>query len=229
MPVSKLVYQCRVELHDPVYFASREIGKLFETVPVLHNYALSYALGLVVSPYHSASQVPRYQLDLEPLNNAGIYVTPAKGVAFTGVTETWNFARSEGYHLKERKQSDAAINLPLIGHNKMLDTGSVFRFYIYSLEALKLPRWIRLGKWMSKAELVIESVFQPKVENGAFNCTHLMNPLDLMGSGNCKIATYSVFNMPPVSLIKNIYATGSYFELDEVCLPAHMEFSFNEL
>ena len=49
---------CDLELHDSLYFASREIGRLYETERVLHNYALCYALGLVASPYFTRQQTP---------------------------------------------------------------------------------------------------------------------------------------------------------------------------
>ncbi|NEO27825.1 MAG: type I-D CRISPR-associated protein Cas5/Csc1, partial [Kamptonema sp. SIO4C4] len=86
------IYQCRIELHDSLYFATREIGRLYETEPILHNYALCYALGLVDSHYYQtrvpspekeyryfcATQVPQYEAHLTTLNEQNIYVTPAR-------------------------------------------------------------------------------------------------------------------------------------------------------
>ncbi len=78
----------RLTLHENLFFATREIGRLYETGRYLHNYALSYALGLAVAPYHSPDATPRYADDLAALNAAGIYVTPARplGVEFELVT-----------------------------------------------------------------------------------------------------------------------------------------------
>ncbi|MFM6191875.1 type I-D CRISPR-associated protein Cas5/Csc1, partial [Planktothrix sp.] len=45
-----IIYRCTIELHDSLYFATREIGRLYETEPILHNYALCYALGLIDNP-----------------------------------------------------------------------------------------------------------------------------------------------------------------------------------
>ena len=39
-----ILYQCTLTLHDNVFFATREMGTLFETEKYLHNWALSYAL-----------------------------------------------------------------------------------------------------------------------------------------------------------------------------------------
>jgi CRISPR-associated protein Csc1 len=33
------IYSCQLELHDSLYYATREIGRLYETEPVIHNYA----------------------------------------------------------------------------------------------------------------------------------------------------------------------------------------------
>ena len=41
-----LITVCRLVLHDYLYYASREMGRLYETEKYLHNYGLTYALGL---------------------------------------------------------------------------------------------------------------------------------------------------------------------------------------
>lgn len=82
------IYRCQIELHDSLYYATREIGRLYETEPIIHNYALCYALGLVDSKIYSTTvaeehsyryfcpeQVPKYEEHLTPLNQQGIYVT----------------------------------------------------------------------------------------------------------------------------------------------------------
>ncbi len=37
---------CHLKLHDYLFYASREMGRLYETEKYLHNYGLTYALGL---------------------------------------------------------------------------------------------------------------------------------------------------------------------------------------
>jgi CRISPR-associated protein Csc1 len=39
-----------------------------------------------------------------------------------------------------------------IGRAQELAPESEFEFFVLSAEPIRLPRWIRLGKWMSKAE-----------------------------------------------------------------------------
>ena len=36
---------CELILHDNLFYASREMGRTYETERYLHNYGLSYALG----------------------------------------------------------------------------------------------------------------------------------------------------------------------------------------
>ena len=71
------VLRCDLVLHEPVFFASREIGDLFETAPAIGNYALCYALRLVQGKYRVPNR-PTYREDLAWLNEAGIYITPAE-------------------------------------------------------------------------------------------------------------------------------------------------------
>lgn len=209
-----------------MYFASREIGKLYETVPLIHNYALCYALGFATSPYFCRNQIPRYSEELTPLNKQGLYITPAMATTFTSVTNTWKYTRHESYRESQPQKQDTAINLPMIGRVKAIDVESKFRFYVLSESSVDIPHWIRLGKWMSKAEVIVASIWDTKPCSGKYECSILLNPLDLMGSEEHEIHSYSTFNVPPISLIKNVHAKGDYFQLDDVQLPAHLEFYF---
>ena len=44
------IYHCRLMLHEPLFFATREVGRLYETGRFLHNYALTYALRQASAP-----------------------------------------------------------------------------------------------------------------------------------------------------------------------------------
>lgn len=72
------LYVGRVYNHDYLWFSSNEISKLSATQPVLHNYALSYALsqrswGVCVG------SVPRYLEDEEgEFGSMPVYATPAE-------------------------------------------------------------------------------------------------------------------------------------------------------
>ena len=231
------VYRCTLELHDNLYYATREIGRLYETEPVIHNYALCYALGLVDNPQHStalpeeqsyryfcAEQVPMYEAHLTPLNQQGIYVTPARAVRHTAVLNTWKYADNR-YHVEMEKTKK---NIPSFGRAKEIAPESQFEFFVMANQALTLPRWIRLGKWMSKAEVTVQEL--PKAQHHSsksFTFPYLLNPLDVMFSN--QVLSYDTINMPPVSLIKNVRMVGEYYTFSglSLTLPARMSYRFS--
>ena len=227
------IYRCQIELHDSLYFATREIGRLYETEPVIHNYALCYALGLVDSEIYSTTvaeadsyryfcpeQIPKYEQHLTALNKQGIYVTPARSISHTSTLNTWKYANNN-YHVEMEKTQK---NIPSFGRTKEIAPESKFEFFIISEKPLKLAKWIRLGKWMSKAELTTEEIVNFVSKNGDFIFPYLLNPLDVMFSH--QVLSYDVVNMPPVSLIQNIKIRGQHYQFENIRIPACMEYRF---
>ncbi len=228
-----LIYRCQIELHDSLYFATREIGRLYETEPVIHNYALCYALGLVDSEIYSTTvaeedsyryfcpeQIPKYEQHLTALNQQGIYVTPARSISHASTLNTWKYANNN-YHVEMEKTQK---NIPSFGRTKEIAAESKFEFFVISEKSLKLAKWIRLGKWMSKAELTTEEIVNFVSKNGDFIFPYLLNPLDVMFSH--QVFSYDVVNMPPVSLIQNIKIRGQYYQFENLRIPACMEYRF---
>ncbi|MBE9123936.1 type I-D CRISPR-associated protein Cas5/Csc1 [Tychonema sp. LEGE 07199] len=229
-----IIYRCQIELHDSLYFATREIGRLYETEPVIHNYALCYALGLVDSAIYSTTvaeedsyryfcpeQVPKYEQHLTALNQQGIYVTPARSISHSSTLNTWKYANNN-YHVEMEKTQK---NIPSFGRTKEIAPESKFEFFIISEKSLKLAKWIRLGKWMSKAELTTEEMGNgDNRKNGDFIFPYLLNPLDVMFSH--QVLSYDVVNMPPVSLIQNIKIRGEHYQFENLRIPACMEYRF---
>ncbi|MBD2664059.1 CRISPR-associated protein Csc1 [Richelia sinica FACHB-800] len=231
-----IIYRCQLELHDSLYFATREIGRLYETEPIIHNYALCYALGLVDNPVYSTTvaeedsycyfcpeQVPKYEEHLTPLNQQEIYVTPARSLNHTAILNTWKYANNN-YHVEMEKTQK---NIPSFGRAKEIAPESQFEFFLISEKHIKLPKWIRLGKWMSKAELIVKELPKPKKTEGVFTCSHPLNPLDVMFTN--QVISYDVVNMPPVSLIQNVQMRGEYYYFDDVKdvkLPKLMQYRF---
>jgi CRISPR-associated protein Csc1 len=229
------IYRARLELHDSLYFATREIGRLYETEAIVHNYALCYALGLVDSDrygtqvseeheyrYFCREQVPMYEEHLSKLNEVGIYVTPARSLQHTSVLHTWKYANNN-YHVEMEKTQK---NIPSFGRAKEIAPESAFEFFILSQTPLpKLSKWIRLGKWMSKAELKItKEVEVSKSKNEDFIFPFPLNPLDVMFTH--QVLSYDTVNMPPVSLIRNVRLQGHFYDFDGLQIPARMEYRF---
>lgn len=231
------IYRCQLELQDSLYFATREIGRLYETEPILHNYALCYALGLVDSKeytttvaeedsyrYFCAEQIPKYEEHLIPLNKQKIYVTPAKSLNHTSVLNTWKYANNN-YHVEMEKTQK---NIPSFGRAKEIAAESKFEFFIISENSLNFPewKWIRLGKWMSKAQVIFEQLTSIKTQRGLFTCTHPLNPLDIMFTN--QVFSYDVINMPPVSLIQNAQIQGQFYQIDNnLKIPVNMQYRFS--
>src|SRR5260221_8807124 len=192
---------CHLELHDYLFYALRELGRLYETEKYLHNYGLTYALGLVRSPYANASQVPRYQEDLSILNEQGVYVTPAYPMQCSFAFHTFKMANVNYYNFTPQISSNQAV----FGRAKELVPQSTFEFFVLSNEVVKLPRWIRLGKWMAKAQVDVRS--QGRATRGASKeraMTGALNPLDLAAMpDNCNIVA-----MAPASLLTNVALSG---------------------
>ncbi|MEB3218755.1 MAG: type I-D CRISPR-associated protein Cas5/Csc1 [Nostocales cyanobacterium 94392] len=230
------IYCCKIELHDSLYHATREIGRLYETEPIIHNYALCYALGLIDSEkyattvpeehsyrYFCPEQVPKYEEHLTPLNQQGIYVTPACSISHTSILNTWKYANNN-YHVEMEKTQK---NIPSFGRAKEIAPESIFEFFVISQKEIKLPKWIRLGKWMSKAEVILAELPEPKTKSDLFLCTHPLNPLDVMFTN--QVISYDVVNMPPVSLIQNVQMRGQYYyfeKVKDVKLPMNMLYLF---
>ncbi|WP_445628412.1 type I-D CRISPR-associated protein Cas5/Csc1 [Nostoc sp. DSM 114167] len=217
------IYCLLITLQNPLYFATRELGRLYVTEQYLHNYALTYALGLAKSSYYDAEHIPHYERELEPLNQQGIYITPARPLNSAYVTHTYKFANLS-YHVKMDKISK---NIPTFGRIRELAPESRFEFFVISQKELKLPKWIRLGKWMSKAEVTVEPLPKPKISEGIFTCTHPLNPLDVMFTN--QVISYDVVNMPPVSLIQNVQMRGQYYQFDGIQnlkIPVRIEYRF---
>lgn len=234
------IYRCQLDLHDSLYFATRELGRLYETEPIIHNYALSYVLGLIDSEqfgttvedeayryrYFCGEQIPRYQEHLTPLNQQGIYVTPARAVQHASVLNTWKYADNR-YHVEMQATER---NIPSFGRTKEIAVESEFEFFIVSKNSLTLPHWVRIGKWASKAELKIKDLTNIKnhAEN-PFVYPYPLNPLDVMFTN--RVTSYDTINMPPVSLIHNVSMTGAYYTSDEskgLKIPVNMRYHFGE-
>jgi CRISPR-associated protein Csc1 len=167
--------------------------------------------------------VPKYEAHLTPLNQQGIYITPARSLRHSSILNTWKYANNN-YHVEMEKTQK---NIPSFGRAKEIAPESQFEFFLISQKEIKLPKWIRLGKWMSKAEITVEKLPQPKIKTDLFTCTHPLNPLDVMFTN--QVISYDVVNMPPVSLIQNVQIQGEYYYFDDiknVKLPKLMQYRF---
>lgn len=219
-----LITAYRLTLHDFLFYASREMGRLYETEKYLHNYGLTYALGLAKASFANLAQVPGYQADLERVNEQGVYVTPAYPLRYTFAFHTFKMANVNYYSYTPQISS----NQVLFGRAKELAPESCFTFFVLSEQEVNLPSWIRLGKWMAKARVELLTREQAQIKQGTYRATGALNPLDVAEMpGACNIVA-----MAPASLITNAHYTGWYYEISapsghgakKICLPVEMRY-----
>jgi CRISPR-associated protein Csc1 len=163
------------------------------------------------------------------LNQAGVYVTPARPVLVNYQLVTYKIAQIT-YH--QRAERFGAPNYPRnIGRVKELAPGSTFDFFVVGEGSdLLLPHWIRLGKWMSKAEVMVRADTRLPVQSGEYTCRHPLNPLDL---GANRLGVFNVISMPPVSLVESAHLVGQFLRVEtrergKIDLPATLDYTFPE-
>ena len=236
------IYRASLTLKEHTYFASREIGMLYETEPLIGNYALAYALGLCAAPY-DWSGPPRYKEDLGPLNERGVYVTPATFqpdtlryaiTQFNAQTDSYYFRFDQNAIASDREKKARAANFPQTGKIRMLGLDSQAHFFLLNQQeiALNFPNYIRLGKFNSKARVVWERLTlkaaQPvRLETVALD--FLLNAVDLPRGTAAHLQSFSVYNVHPAPLLSRCHLSGDFWQCGDragqtIYLPAGMRF-----
>ena len=236
------IYRASLTLKEHTYFASREIGMLYETEPLIGNYALAYALGLCAAPY-DWSGPPRYKEDLGPLNERGVYVTPATFqpdtlryalTQFNAQTDSYYFRFDQNAIASDREKKARAANFPQTGKIRMLGLDSQALFFLLNQQgiALNFPNYIRLGKFNSKARVVWERLTlkaaQPvRLETVALD--FLLNAVDLPRGTAAHLRSFSVYNVHPAPLLSRCHLSGDFWQCGDragqtIYLPAGMRF-----
>lgn len=231
------IYRGEIELLDYVFYATVERGKVYETGAFLHNYALTYALGLVrgeTYTYARLVQQPYYIEELTPLNGR-IYITPGQALNVSHRLVQWNTLR-EAYAFPSKPPS---LGYPDWGFARMLRPGSRFRCYVLVNEQAELPpaatlpallggqaMRIRLGKFPGKVRLRLEKANMVAREQGDFQSEPLLNWRDVEADPTfCDVLAASL----PTRLISRAQFAAAdhyiaHFGEDKVHLPAAMQF-----
>lgn len=144
-----VLYRLDITMHDYLLFATTERGRVAETGPFVHNYALTYAFGWARSPWHHEGHKPHYQQELARVGKR--YITPARLLRGSTVVTQYN-TMHERYYLEPAQKS---VGYPDWGFIKCYRPGSLFRGYVVSAAAQSFPRFIRLGKFLAKAAVQV--------------------------------------------------------------------------
>lgn len=212
------IYRCDLTLHDYLFFASTERGKVAETSPFVHNYALTYALSWVQTAWHNEQQKARYHEDLTPIRHR--YITPAKLMRGASIVMQYNTLSEQ---LKFEKQR--SIGYPDWGFIKCFKPGALFRAYVISSGAESFPRYIRLGKFMAKTKIDVVEARSVSEKDGNFTVSHLLNWSDLRK----KPVAFNVraMSLPTRLISQAVFEAAEFLEArfhdgDEIRLPLEM-------
>lgn len=236
------IYRAHLTLKEHTYFASREIGIFYESEPLIGNYALAYALGLCAAPYNWSGP-PRYKEDLGPLNDKGLYVTPATFEPdklryaisqFNAQTDSYYFRFDQNAIASDPEKKARATNFPQSGKIRMLGLESQAYFFLLNQQGidLNLPSYIRLGKFNSKARvmwerLILKSAQPVRLEDVALD--FLLNAVDLAPGMATNLRAFSVYNVHPAPLLSRCHLSGNFWHCGNragknIYLPAGMRF-----
>ena len=212
------IYRCDLILHDYLFFASTERGKVAETSPYVHNYALTYALNWVQSVWHNEQQKARYREDLTPIRHR--YITPARLIQGASRVMQYNTLSEQ---LKFEKQR--SIGYPDWGFIKCFNPGTLFQAYVIVVDAEIFPRYVRLGKFMAKTKLEVVKASSVSEKRGNFTASHLLNWSDLRKK---PVAfNVQVMSLPSRLISQAVFETTEFLEAkfpdsDVVRLPLEM-------
>ncbi len=199
-----LIYECQLEFHDSLFYETRTLGRLYETGRLLHNIALCYALGFAQTSFHHVDDVPRYADEFAEVNDKHIYVTPAAGINIQYTINTFKLGDETFGISAQTVQDRRNKNRISYGRAKEIAIGSDFRFMVLTEEALFFPRWIRMGLWLSKAQLTISARYearQVREQRSETIRSVPLNPADLPESVTLEV--FDLVSMRPTNLIEN--------------------------
>ena len=231
------IYRVNLELLDYVFYATVERGKVHETGPFIHNYALAYALGLArgeTYTYTHLIQEPHYVEELTPLNGR-LYLTPAAPQQVAYRLVQWNTLR-ESYVLTRKEQS---LGYPDWGFARMLRPGSRFTCYLMVHHPAALPdapalhdllagrpARVRLGKFPAKARLQAEPARRVVEREGPFFVDAYLNWRDL--ETDPLVCDVVATGLPTRLIARARFDPAPYYEAhfgdESVYLPARMRF-----
>ncbi len=219
----------RLYNHDYLWFSSTEISKVSTTLPVIHNYALTYALASFSYAAYKGN-TPRYWDDLPRMP---LYATPAIAGNARRTTLTYNAIDD----LTLRTDSGPDANTPNLGWRVYLDPtfespntskpqrGYTFYVFVFTKEHEAVfgntspQSTFRLGKKGASVRVRWSEILQPVAvfRESSIRPGHLVNPLDVEGT----VVSFDVIGIPPHLLFRTVEIAGDWFILGSG-MPIHL-------
>ena len=213
------VEEIEIEVHDPVFFSTREANKKITTGRYLHNYALTYSLLYAAGELESLTEYskrwektsdegPKYEEDFESLD---IYVFPARPIDIDFTTEVVN-TTSETYH--EEVTAERAKRY-FSGHTlQRIDVGSTFRTYALIDNDFTLPHTSRLGKFMGKIKLKSKQREWNQKDLDDVRLDPVLNVMDLPMEFHNKTSQMKIEKMRPSPVMTAAVYSGDCIALE---------------
>ncbi len=204
----------RLYNHDYLWFSSTEISKSAATLPLIHNYALSYAVSGYSYGVYPAGSAPRYVHDLAEMP---AYATPAR----PRIPVTYTRFTQNAINSRTLRTDDAprGTNSPALGWRVVIDpiwrdnaaaAGQAgFSFYLFARDSFRPPSVTRLGKKGCPVRLEWEEISVPiaVLKDETVRPTHAVSPLDVQG----RIVAYDPVAMPPYLVLRVADIAGDWF------------------
>jgi CRISPR-associated protein Csc1 len=203
--------------HDYLWFSSTEFSKRSETLPILHNYALTYSLGDY--SYWQGPASPRYDADLA---NIAVYATPAAAPRATRTRLTYN-ALDDLTLRTDRTDRVRGVNTPDLGYRTYIDpvfasgrdarSPDGFLTYLFTFDG-RAPKGVtRLGKKGGVWRVLSTELPSPRAvwRSDATEPSHPVNPLDVAG----EVVAYEPVIIPPHLLYRRARVRADWFVFGE--------------
>jgi CRISPR type I-D-associated protein Csc1 len=188
------IHWLKLRLDDYLWFASLEWGNDNETSPMIHGYALSFALSGQERAF-AIGGVPSYEEDLLALD---VYATPARLVderRSRGLRAVLTFNSIDGPTLLTSvpRIAEGKANDPKFGRRQVLLPGLRFEFVAFTRGSAVIPRVFRLGK--KRSPVVVEECHEVGGSTFRGNAvpSHAINPRDVSSS----VTECIVHSIPP--------------------------------
>ena len=212
------VFAGRLYNHDYLWFSSNEISKVSTTQPILHNYALCYAISQRSYGIYLGS-TPKYVEDPEGEFNAmPLYATPAHAISpehVSRTTITFNAVDSRTLTTGDSK----SMNTPNLGQRVYIDPAwesegverpeKGYQCYVFTFDNSRPPAVVRLGKKGASMRIRWDEVPQPVAiyREDEQSPTHPINPLDVNGH----LVSYEPVMIPPHLLFRTATLTEDWW------------------
>lgn len=236
------VAQLDITLLEPMSFATTQARGLVSTAPLIHPYALAFALGWAgrngakPNPYMTGQDLERLS-DTGGADHKGMLsgmrfrLSGAQTISTKEVTRTLQRGQ-EGFRTAPVKPKDGAPedhvqlgwyppmshslkdkNIFQFGKSRELDTGTTLRAFAWG-ELPEFPQYIRLGRWMSKARVEVKTI-DAISSDGPWSSELLLLPEDAPRGTE----DFDVISMSPCSLIKHPSGNGPHLRTREQVIP----------